>query len=109
MAVRTTTRASSAEVSVFVLIRRVDPRGVEWWSSREFAEALGYSDLRNYLAMLDKARLACLNSGQAIEDHFVDITEMIQVAKGAQRPVKTTLLSCYACYLAIQNTNPGKP
>ena len=59
--------------------------------------------------MLDKAKLAYLNSGQPIEDHFVDITAMIQVGKGAQRAVRTTLLSRYACYLAIQNADPGKP
>lgn len=69
--------AINGDASVFVSIRRVDPRGVECWSSREFAEALGYSDLRNFQVVLDKARLACLNSGQPIEDHFVDITEMI--------------------------------
>ncbi len=97
------------DTSVFVSIRRVDPRGVECWSGREFAETLGYSDLRNFQAVLDKAKLACLNSGQAVEDHFVDITEMIQVGKGALRSVKTTLLSRYACYLAIQNADPGKP
>jgi DNA-damage-inducible protein D len=33
---------------------------------------------------------------------------MITVGKGAQRPVKTTLLSRYACYLAIQNADPAK-
>jgi DNA-damage-inducible protein D len=101
--------AIDGDVSAFVSIRRVDPRGVECWSSREFAEALGYSDLRNFQAVLDKAKLACLNSGQPVEDHFVDITEMIQVGKGAQRAVSTTLLSRYACYLAIQNADPGKP
>ena len=101
--------AIDGDASVFVSIRRVDPRGVECWSSREFAEALGYSDLRNFQAVLDKAKLAYLNSGQPIEDHFVDITAMIQVGKGAQRAVRTTLLSRYACYLAIQNADPGKP
>ena len=55
--------------------------GVECRSSREFAEALGYSDLRNFQAVLDKAKLARLNSGQAVEDHFAYITEMIQVGK----------------------------
>ncbi len=98
-----------ADISVFVSIRRVDPRGVECWSSREFAEALGYTDRRNFEAVLEKAKLACLNSGQPVEDHFVDINEMITIGKGGQRAVKTTLLSRYACYLAIQNADPGKP
>lgn len=55
-----------------------------------------------------KARTACFNSGQRIEDHFVDITEMIEIGKGGQREVRTTLLSRYACYLVIQNADPSK-
>jgi DNA-damage-inducible protein D len=33
---------------------------------------------------------------------------MITLGKGAKRPVKTNLMSRYACYLTIQNTNPRK-
>ncbi|MFH2065533.1 MAG: hypothetical protein ABIK15_10080 [Pseudomonadota bacterium] len=32
-----------------------------------------------------------------VEDHFVDVTEMIEIGKGGQQPVKTVLLSHYAC------------
>ncbi|HAN93297.1 MAG TPA: DNA damage-inducible protein D, partial [Nitrospira sp.] len=73
-----------ADISVFVSIRRVDPRGVECWSSREFAEALGYTDFRNFAAVIAKVKLACLNSGQTVEDHFVDITEMVEIGSGAK-------------------------
>jgi DNA-damage-inducible protein D len=33
---------------------------------------------------------------------------MIEIGKGGQRPVKTVLLSRYACYLIIQNAAPKK-
>jgi hypothetical protein len=33
---------------------------------------------------------------------------MVAISSGAERPVKTILLSRYACYLAIQNADPGK-
>jgi DNA-damage-inducible protein D len=49
-----------------------------------------------------------INSGHRIEDHFVDVTEMVAIGSGAERPVKTILLSRYACYLAIQNADPKK-
>jgi DNA-damage-inducible protein D len=52
--------------------------------------------------------LACFNSGHRIEDHFVDVTEMVTIGSGAQRPVKTVLLSRYACYLIVQNADPSK-
>jgi len=57
---------------------------------------------RNFEAVIEKARTACLNSGQRVEDHFVEITEMIGIGKGGQRAVKTVLVSRYAGYLAAR-------
>jgi DNA-damage-inducible protein D len=97
-----------ANISPFERIRRTNETGNEFWSSREFAEVLGYSDYRNFEMVVDKAKAACFNSGQRVEDHFVDITEMIGIGKGGQRPVLTVMMSRYACYLAIQNADPAK-
>jgi len=94
--------------SPFEKIRRTNDAGAEYWSSRDFADVLGYSDYRNFEQVISKARLACFNSGQRIEDHFVDITEMIEIGKGGQRSVKTIMLSRYACYLIVQNADPSK-
>lgn len=94
--------------SPFEQIKRTNAAGNEYWSSRDFAQVLGYADYRNFEQVIDKAKVACFNSGQRLDDHFVDITEMIGIGKGGQRAVKTTLLSRYACYLAIQNADPGK-
>src|SRR5258708_4580151 len=94
--------------SPFEKIRRKNDSGNDYWSSRDLAEVLGYTDYRNFEQVIQKARLACFNAGQRVEDHFVDITDMIPVGKGAQRPVKTPLLSRYACSLAIQNAAPSK-
>ncbi len=95
-------------VSPFERIRRVNDVGAEYWSSRDFSGVLGYTDYRNFEQVVGKARLACFNSGQRIEDHFVDVTEMIEIGKGGQRAVKTVLLSRYACYLIVQNADPSK-
>ena len=95
-------------LSPFERIKRTNDAGMEFWSSREFAGVLGYGDYRNFEGVVEKAKLACFNSGHRIEDHFVDVTEMIEIGKGGQRPVKTVLLSRYACYLAIQNADPKK-
>ena len=98
----------SNDVTPFERIRRVGPAGNEFWSSREFSLALGYSDYRNFESVVEKARTACFNSGQRLEDHFVDVTEMIEIGKGGQRPVKTVMMSRYACYLVVQNADPAK-
>ena len=102
------TPVSGGRPSPFEAIKRTNEAGIEFWSSRDFAQALDYGDYRNFEGVVEKAKLACFNSGHRIEDHFVDVTEMIEIGKGGQRPVKTTLLSRYACYLAIQNADPKK-
>jgi DNA-damage-inducible protein D len=96
------------EITPFEQIRRTNPAGNEYWPSRDFARVLGYTDYRNFEAVIEKARMACFNSGQRVDDHFVEVTEMIEVGKGGQRPVKTVMMSRYACYLAIQNADPAK-
>lgn len=98
----------SPHSSSFENCRRLDANGNESWSSREFSKILGYSDYRNFERVIEDARISCLNSGQRLEDHFVEVTEMVEIGSGAQRALKTTLLSRYACYLVIQNADPAK-
>jgi hypothetical protein len=52
-------------VPSFERIRRSNAGEAEYWSSRNFEQAM------------KKSKTACFNSGQRIEDHFVEITEMI--------------------------------
>ena len=80
---------TKGRISPFERIRRTNDAGNEYWSSRDFAKILGYSDYRNFEQVIDKARTACFNSGQRIDDHFVDVTEMVEVGKGAKRELKT--------------------
>ena len=95
-------------ITPFEPIRRTNPTGSEFCSSRDFAQVLGYTDYRNFEAAIEKARTACFNSGQRVEDHFVEITEMVEIGSGAQRPIRTVMMSRYACYLVIQNADPAK-
>jgi len=100
--------SAGRHLSPFERIKRTNDAGMEFWSSREFAEVLNYGDYRNFEGVIEKAKLSCFNSGHRIEDHFVDITEMVTIGSGAERPIKTVLLSRYACYLVIQNADPKK-
>ena len=93
----------------FEAIRHEDATGGDYWTARELARILGYTDYRNFLRVVDKARLAWANSGHAPVDHFVDVTDMIQVGKGARRKVADVHLSRDACYLIVQNADPEKP
>lgn len=101
-------KAASDHVSPFEQIRRTNDAGVEYWSSRDFAQVLQYNEYRNFEQVIQKARVACFNSGQRLEDHFVDVDEMVEIGSGAKRMIKTIYLSRYACYLIIQNADPEK-
>jgi DNA-damage-inducible protein D len=101
-------KTTVGHMSPFERIKRTNNAGMEFWSSRDFSEILGYGDYRNFEGVVEKAKMACFNSGHRLEDHFVDVTEMVTIGSGAERPVKTILLSRYAGYLIIQNADPKK-
>ncbi|HET6400858.1 MAG TPA: DNA damage-inducible protein D [Candidatus Kapabacteria bacterium] len=82
--------------------------GVECWSARELQKLLGYTEWRNFLAVIEKARTACKTSGENDADHFVEINKMIALGKGGERQVDDLALTRYACYLVAQNGDPAK-
>ena len=80
----------------------------EYWFARELQDLLGYTEWRNFSAVVERARLACANSGHAVADHFVDVNKMVDLGSGAQRSVEDVALTRYAAYLMAQNGDPKK-
>jgi hypothetical protein len=78
-------KTTGGPASPFERIKRTNDAGMEFWSGREFSEMLGYGDYRNFEGVIEKAKLFCFNSGHRIDNHFVDVTEMIEIGKGGQR------------------------
>lgn len=99
----------SKPLPTFDSIRQVSADGAEFWLARDLAPLLEYQDWRNFLQVVEKARVACFQSGHRPEDHFGDITRMVDIGSGAQRRVADIRLSRYACYLIVQNGDPSKP
>lgn len=82
--------------------------GIEYWLARELQELLGYSDWRNFLNTIDKAKQSCETTGQQVIDHFVDVTKMVKLGSGSERQIDDIMLTRYACYLIAQNGDPKK-
>ena len=82
--------------------------GVEYWMARDMQKLLDYTEWRNFLLVVDKAKIACMKSGQNISDHFVDVNKTIPMPKGAEKDIQDIMLTRFACYLIAQNGDPHK-
>lgn len=101
-------KPSTNTSSIFEQIKQIDENQNEYWSARTLAKALDYSDFRNFISVIEKAKEACINSKQKIEDHIVEFDEMVAIGSGAERSFPSYKLSRYACYLIVQNADPSK-
>ncbi len=89
-------------------IKHTTDDGVEFWYARELAPVLEYAKWENFSKVIDRAMLACQNSGFPINDHFPEVRKMVDLGSGSKRSIKDYILSRYACYLVMQNGDPRK-
>jgi DNA-damage-inducible protein D len=99
----------NGQKSVFETIKQTNQNGQEFWCARDLQNILGYVKWENFSLALNKAKEACANSGQNVQDHFPDVRKMVGIGSGAQRKIDDIALSRYACYLIVQNADPSKP
>ncbi len=92
----------NANISPFDGIRRVDGTG-EYWSARDLMPLLGYSAWRDFANAVDRARVACRNSGTDPEKNLAGVRK-IDDARGAD-----FRLTRYGAYLTAMNGDPRKP
>ena len=97
----------AGEYKRFEDIKEIRQNGSEFWSARELAPALEYNKWENFSKVINKAIIACENSGHRIEDDFPEVRKIVE-AGASKKPIKDYELSRYACYLIVQNGDPRK-
>lgn len=96
------------EYKSFESIKKVREDGTEYWYARELAEVLEYKKWENFKKVIDRAKLACQNSGQEVKNHFPEVRKMVKIGSNTKRNLIDYELSRYACYLIVQNGDPRK-
>ena len=98
----------SAPHKDFEGIKKIDENGVEYWEARELLPLLGYEKWQNAEEVIARAARACMNSGQAVDNHFTKFSKMVKIGSNTAREVVNYKLDRYACYLIAQNGDPKK-
>lgn len=94
--------------TTFENIKHINEHGQEFWYARELQSVLEYVQWRRFKESIERARLACKNSGVNPDDHFAEVGKKVDLGSGAERIIPDYELSRYACYLIVMNGDPRK-
>lgn len=85
-------KLDSIEYKPFEQIKHISEDGVEFWYARELSDVLDYSQWRNFSKVLERAILACKNSGQTIVDHFAEVSKIVEAGATSKQSLIINLL-----------------
>ncbi|MGL4483833.1 MAG: DNA damage-inducible protein D [Anaerovoracaceae bacterium] len=101
------TKLKKYSEGTFEKIKHINEEGEEFWYARELQEILEYSEWRNFLKIIDKAKQACKASDFNVLYYFVDVNKIVKTGV-ASKEISDIQLSRYACYLIVMNGDPRK-
>jgi hypothetical protein len=98
------------QASPFEAIRQINSNGQEFWSARDLQSPLGYDKWERFEDCIERAKIACQNSGHDPETNFwvPSAGKPIINGKGRIQEIKDYHLTRFACYLTAMNGDPRK-
>lgn len=72
----------------FEELKQVTESNGEFWYARDLQVALDYSRWDKFKRVIQKAVLACGNSGQESDNHFSQVEKMVKLGSGSQREIQ---------------------
>ena len=64
------------------IINTEEKDNIEFWYARDLQIQLGYKRWENFIETIKKAMQSCENAGIPVENHFREVTKMINLARG---------------------------
>lgn len=100
--------ANAYSETLFESIKHINEYGQEFWYARDLQVVLEYTQWRNFEGVIKKAKEACEGSNIAVSEHFAEVSKSSPMPNGGERIIDDFMLSRYACYLIVQNSDPRK-
>lgn len=88
--------------------KSVTDQGVDFWMARALQIILGYDDWKNFINVIEKAKVACRKAGYDPNIYFSDAGKVMSEGSNAKVPVEDIFLTRYACYLIAMNGDVDK-
>jgi len=100
------TEAIHSLTSMFEGHAQLTESGIELWLARDLQYLLGYSEWRNLLKVVSKAKTTCEVSGHPTSKHFVDVNKMVGLDRVGSARFRTLLATQAACERDLLGVRP---
>ena len=77
-------------------IKEDEGNTIEVWYERELQQVLGYTRWENFVVAIGRAMESCKTLAVNVDDHFREVTKMVQLGSGSQHEVQDFMLTRYA-------------